>query len=137
MQMFYNCTSLENVYFYALDTTSFGSGQGTFYNMLVGVTGCTVHFPKRIQSTISSWSDVINGFGGTNTVVLYDIVTTIVGANGNSYLRQEKDSTSTATAWNYNDVLYYTSGTSEPTVGTTIYSDSACTTSVTTASSIS
>lgn len=133
---FNGCTSLANVYFYALNTTSFDSYTNQFNKMLSGVTGCTVHFPMRIQSTIGSWSDVTGGFGGTNTTVLFDIVTELTGADSNTYIRKEKESTSTATAWIYNDVIYYTSGTTEPAVSDTIYSDAACTTPVTTISAI-
>lgn len=129
--------ALSNIYFYALDTNSFGGYTRQFDSMLYGCNNITVHFPMRIQSTIGSWSSVTGGFGGTNTTVLFDIVTTAVGADSVSYSRQEKDSTSTATAWVNNDTLYYTSGTTEPTVGATIYSDSACTTAVTTIDSIS
>ena len=135
--MFNGCSNLSRVSFYALDTNSFGSSTSQFNKMLNGVTGCTVHFPMRIQSTIGSWSDVTAGFNGTNTTVLFDIVTTLTGADSNSYVRTQKNSTSTATAWTYNNTLYYTSGTTEPSVGDTIYSDAACTTTVTTVSSIS
>ena len=135
--MFKNCTSLTSVWFYALDTDSFGSYTNQFNSMLSSDTGCTVHFPMRIQATIGSWSDVTNGFGGTNTTVLFDIVTSLVGADTNTYVRTQKNSTGSATAWTYNNVLYYTSGTTEPSVGDTIYSDSACTTAVTTISSLS
>ena len=131
---FQNCTSLQSLYFYAL--SSFGGNTNQFNNMLNGCSNVTVHFPMAIQSTIGSWSSVTGGFGGTNTTVLFDIVTSAVGADTNTYQRQEKDSTSTATAWTYNDTLYYTSGNAEPQVGDTIYSDSACTTAVTTISSI-
>lgn len=133
---FNGCTSLANVYFYALNTTSFDTYTNQFNNMLKSVTGCTVHFPMRIQSTIGSWSDVTGGFGGTNTTVLFDIVTELTGADSNTYIRKEKESTGTATAWIYNDVIYYTSGTTEPAVSDTIYSDAACTTPVTTISAI-
>lgn len=135
-QCFSSCSSLESIWFYALTPTSFGSYTNHFYQMLNFVTGCTVHFPMAIQSTIGSWSDVTDGFRGTNTTVLFDIVTTLTGADSNAYTRKQKDSTDTATAWTYNDTLYYTSGTTEPQVGDTIYSDSACTTAVTTISSI-
>lgn len=142
--LFYGATSLQSVWFYALNTNSFGSGTYQFNGMLTGVTGCTVHFPMAIQSTIGSWSDVTGGFGGTNTTVLFDLVTSLTGADSNTYTRSEKDSTSTATAWTYNDTLYYTSGVSdntngvnEPAVGDNIYSDAACTTVVTTVSAIS
>lgn len=137
------CRSLQSLWFYALNTNSFGTRTNQFNNMLSGCTDVTVHFPIRIQSTIGSWTDVTNGFGGTNTTVLFDIVTTLTGADGNTYTRQEKDSTTTATAWVYNDTLYYTSGVSdnangvnEPEVGDTIYSDSACTTAATTIATV-
>ena len=140
---FEQCTSLQSLWFYALNTNSFGSRTNQFYIMLNGCTNVTVHFPMAIQSTIGSWSDVTNGFGGTNTTVLFDIVTSLTGADSNTYTRSEKDSTSTATAWTYNDTLYYTSGVSnntagvnEPSVADTIYSDDACTTSVTTITAI-
>ena len=133
---FTNCTSLIRVSFYALNTNSFGTRTNQFSNMLSGCTNVTVHFPMAIQSTIGSWADVTAGFGGANTTVLFDIVTTLTGADSNTYIRTQKSSTSTATAWTYNDTLYYTSGTSEPSVGDTIYSDAACTTAVTTISSI-
>ena len=129
------CTSLKNMYFYALKPASFNN-TNVFDNMLLGVTGCTVHFPMSVQSTIGSWTSVTGGFDGTNTIVLFDIVQTLTGADTNSYVRSEKDSTSTANAWLYNSTLYYTSGTTEPQVGDTIYSDSACTTAVTTISAI-
>lgn len=143
-QTFANNLNLQSVWFYALNTSSFGNNTNQFNNMLSGVTGCTVHFPMAIQSTIGSWSDVTNGFSGTNTTVLFDIVTTLTGADGNTYTRQEKDSTTTATAWVYNDTLYYTSGVSdndhgvnEPSVSDAIYSDAACQNSITTITAIS
>ena len=44
--------------------------------MLSGVTGCTVHFPSNLESVIGSWSDVTDGFDGTNTTVLFDLPAT-------------------------------------------------------------
>lgn len=70
---FQNCTSLTSVSFPALTASSFGSNTDQFSNMLYGCTNVTVHFPAAIQSTISSWSDVTRGFGGTNTTVLFDL----------------------------------------------------------------
>lgn len=134
--LFYGCTNLSRVSFYALDTNSFGAYTNQFTNMLYGITGCTVHFPMRIQSTIGSWSSVTGGFAGTNTTVLFDIVCTLTGADTNTYTRSQKNSTSTATAWDNSGTLYYTSGTTEPAVSDTIYSDAACTTPVTTVSAI-
>lgn len=70
---FAGCTNLASLSFPALTSTSFGSYTNQFNNMLSGVTGCTVHFPSNLQSVIGSWSDVTNGFGGTNTTVLFDL----------------------------------------------------------------
>ena len=70
---FEGCTSLTTVSFPALTTSSFGANTNQFNNMLFGCTGVTVHFPAAIQSTIGSWSSVRNGFGGTNTTVLFDL----------------------------------------------------------------
>lgn len=140
---FIACGLLQSLWFYALNTDSFGPYTNQFNGMLSSCSNVYVHFPIRIQSTIGSWSDVTNGFGGINTTVLFDLVTSLTGADGNTYTRQEKDSTSTATAWVYNDTLYYTSGVSdndhgvnEPAVSDAIYSDAACTQSVTTITAI-
>lgn len=73
---FSSCRNLKNIYFYSLNSTSFGSYTNQFNNMLSGVTGCTVHFPSNLQSVIGSWSSVTSGFGGTNTTVLFDLPAT-------------------------------------------------------------
>lgn len=70
---FEDCTSLTTVSFPALTTSSFGNYTNQFNNMLSGCSGVTVHFPAAIQSKIGSWSSVTNGFGGTNTTVLFDL----------------------------------------------------------------
>ena len=76
VKTFYNCTSLTSVSFPALKSTSFGTYTSQFNNMLSGCTGVTVHFPSNLQSVIGSWSDIIAGFGGTNTTVLFDLPAT-------------------------------------------------------------
>lgn len=73
---FAGCTSLQSISFPALTSASFGSNTHQFYYMLQYVTGCTVHFPSNLQSVIGSWSDVTNGFNGTNTTVLFDLTAT-------------------------------------------------------------
>ena len=73
---FRSCTSIASISFPALTSTSFGSYNTQFNNMLYGVTGCTVHFPSNLQSVIGSWSDVTAGFGGTDTTVLWDLPST-------------------------------------------------------------
>lgn len=70
------CTSLTTLSFPALTSTSFGSYTNQFNGMLLGVTGCTVHFPSNLQSVIGSWSSVTSGFSGTNTTVLFDLTAT-------------------------------------------------------------
>ena len=70
---FRSCTSLTSLSFPALTTSSFGTATNQFNNMLTKVRGCTVHFPAAIQSTIGNWTSVQNGFGGTNTTVLFDL----------------------------------------------------------------
>lgn len=73
---FSDCTSLLSLSFPSLKSTSFGVYHGQFQSMLSGVTGCTVHFPSNLQSVIGSWTDVQNGFDGTNTTVLFDLTAT-------------------------------------------------------------
>lgn len=73
---FRDCTSLTSLSFPSLNSNSFGSYTKQFSYMLYGVTGCTVHFPSNLQSVIGNWTDVQNGFGGTNTTVLFDLPAT-------------------------------------------------------------
>ena len=44
--------------------------------ILAGCSGVTVHFPSNLESVIGEWSNVVNGFGGTNTTVLFDLPST-------------------------------------------------------------
>lgn len=138
-------TGLTSLSFPALTSTSFGNYTNQLNNMLSGVTGCTVHFPSNLQSVIGSWSAVTAGFGGTNTTVLFDLpaTVTLTGADTVTYTRNPKYDTATALAWKVGAYgttnftpAYYTSGTTDPAASATIYSDSACTTPVTTISSI-
>ena len=103
-QMFYDCTNLSSVNLSclcklgtsnqlsqmftntALTTLSFpnlaytsANYNSAFSSTLSGVTGCTVHFPSDWQTAMSSWTNITNGLGGTNTTVLFDLpaVTTL------------------------------------------------------------
>ena len=100
-----------------------------------------MHFPSNLQSVIGSWSDVQNGFGGTNTTVLFDLPATVTLVGTNSYYRNPKYDTATALAWFDTSATratpYYTSGTTDPVVNDAIYSDAGCTTQVDTIASIS
>lgn len=75
---FRNSSSMngKSLSFPSLNSNSFDGNTNCFSNMLKGVTGCTVHFPSNLQSVIGSWSDVTNGFGGTNTTVLFNLPAT-------------------------------------------------------------
>lgn len=136
-QLFGQCTSLTEIAFYAVNNATFTNTNNSCFEVwLTGCTGVTVRFPMRVQTKLSSFSNITNGLGGTNTTVLFDIVTTIIGANSTSFNRKEAESTATAIAWTSGNTLYYTAGTTEPAVGDTIYSDAACTTAVTTVASL-
>lgn len=127
---FSDCLSLQEVIFYRLNNVT---ESGCFGNMLSSTTNATVHFPVSLQATIGGWSDVQNGFGGTNASVLFDIAAQIDCANGVSYTRHQADSTASYTAFcDPDNVLYYTAGNTEPQVGDNVYSDTALTTVVTT-----
>jgi hypothetical protein len=146
--LFYNtfsgCTSLTDIYFPCITPSSFGSNTNQFAGMLPGVTGCAIHFPSNTQAKIETIGGYPN-FGGTNTTVLFDLpaTNTLTGADSNTYTRNPKYDTATALAWKVGAYgttnftpAYYTSGTTDPVVSDTIYSDSACTTAVTTVSAI-
>ena len=138
---FNSCVALTSLYFPALKSTAFGTQTNQFNGMLYGVRGCTVHFPSNLQSVIGSWTSVTAGFSGTNTTVLFDLPATVTLVGTNSYERNPKFDTAGALAWydtsSTRATPYYTSGTTDPTVNSAIYSDSACTTQVDTVASIS
>lgn len=134
--MFQNCTSLSEIKMPALKTILSAS---VFSNMLQGTSNVAVHVPSNFGTTLPS-----NFFGGTGTTVSYDLpaVVVLTGADTKEYERNPKYDTATALAWRINGTMpntttYYTSGLTDPTVGTTIYSDSACTIAETTVDSIS
>ena len=146
-QAFQNDTSLTTLSFPSLSSRGNNS---VFYNMLSGVTGCTIHFPKNLDpqtgSTVISSLSTYPNFGGTNTVLAFDLPSTLTltGADTVTYTRNPKYDTATALAWKVGAYgttnltpAYYTSGTTDPAVSDTIYSDSACSTALTTIYSIS
>ena len=72
---FWYCTNLKHIYFPAITENSFGQSTGAFLSMLNGVTGCSLHFPSNVQSLIEGLDKYPN-FGGTDTVVLFDLPAT-------------------------------------------------------------
>lgn len=77
---FTNCSGLMSLSFPALTSTSFGSYKNQFSSMVSGVTGCTIHFPSNLDpqggSTVISSLVGYPNFGGTNTVLAYDLPAT-------------------------------------------------------------
>ena len=70
-------SSAKHIYFNSLKSDSFDTS-GAYYHfesMLMGVTGCTLHFPSNLSSVIPTL-DTYPNFGGTNTVILYDLEAT-------------------------------------------------------------
>lgn len=131
--MFNGCTGLTDIKMPSLQYVHDGQVFNAFLN---GVTGCTVHFPSNMSSYAFN-------LGGTNTTVLYDLpaTVTLTGADTKTYERNPKYDTATALGWyevgtDRFTTQYYTSGTTDPAVSDTIYSDSACTNAVTTIDSI-
>lgn len=70
---FTNCTALEDVYFHGLTINCFTGYNEQFKEMLTGCNNVTVHFPAAVQSVAESNVDVMDGFNGTNTSVVYDL----------------------------------------------------------------
>ena len=66
-------SGVRSLLFPALTSESFGNYTNQFEGMLSGVSNCTVHFPVDLRDTIENWSDITNGFSGTNTTVLFDL----------------------------------------------------------------
>lgn len=133
---------LQDIYFPML--TTFGTN--CFYTNAFGHrSGLTIHFRKDVQATVEALPSYDILWGAVNSTVLFDLAGTLTGADGNSYTRYELGSVyasetagaeKVATGWRYNNVTYYTPGETEPAVGDTIYSNSACTTAVTTISAV-
>ena len=146
-----SCSSMTSLSFPAVNPNSFGDKTNQFVGMCSNIPNITLHFPSNVQSVIEGLVgySTTAPFGAVAGTVLFDLPATVIltGANSQAYERSPKDDTATALAWRKQDTgtepnlvidwtPFYTSGTSDPTVGDTIYSDSACTTAVTTISSI-
>lgn len=144
------CVNLANVYFRSIKTIA---ADNVFVSFASNVGNCTFHFPANMQATIETMSgySTTAPFGALAGTVLFDLpsVLTLTGVDTKTYERNPVYDTGTALAW-YDTTLdpsnistgngrttpFYTSGTADPSVSDTIYSDAACTTPVTTISSI-
>lgn len=67
---FGGATGLKEIWFPELVEVK---GTNVFTSMLTGVTGCTVHFRADMEEVLKDNADVMAGFAGTDTVVLFDI----------------------------------------------------------------
>lgn len=144
---FGDCQSLTQLYFPALSEEYLSDYTYAFTGMLVGTENVTVHFPGNLQD-MTQFQDVIDGFGGTNTTVLFDLPYTylIEAEIDGSFEVFERDpmhdniSGVPALAWRLHDTepntgyFLYTAGDTNPSQGDTIYSDGSCTEAVSTIS---
>lgn len=77
---FDNCIALTSISFPSLTSSSFGSAVNQFSNLVYKVTGCTIHFPSNLDpaggSTVLSSLTGYPNFGGTNTVLAFDLPAT-------------------------------------------------------------
>lgn len=144
---FSNCTNLTSLWFPSITPASFGSRTGQLSTMCSGVPNVTLHFPSNSQAKVETLGgySATAPFGAVSGTVLFDLpkTVTLTGADTIEYTRNPKYDTATALAWKVGAYgttnftpEYYTSGTTDPAVSDTIYSDAACTTTVTTISSI-
>jgi len=111
-----------------------------FTYLVSSVTGCTIHFPSNLETQISGWT-----FSGTNTVVLFDLPAVPVikymptgQSTAVTLFRAATHDTGSNMGWylQSSPTWAFTSGTTQPSVGDNVYSDSACTTVIGTIDSI-
>ena len=74
--MFAENGNLRYLAFPALTLNSFGSNTSQFNSMLYGCRSVVVHFPSNLSALLGSWTSIQNGFGGTNTTILFDLPAT-------------------------------------------------------------
>ena len=145
-QAFLSCANLANLYFYAIDGDTFDGEVSAFNRMLRNCPNVTVHFPSNRQTLIEGMTgySTTAPFGATAGQVLFDLpptaTLTVSTDTGNVQFKRspafDEDTQGNGLAWrgaealDAEDQMYYTSGTSLPAVNDSLYSDSACTTSV-------
>ena len=137
------------VSFYAINEDTFSDGVDQFRcvnTMDTMLSGCSkaveLHFPAKVEQFFLDYVPAATAdFGcdtGATVTILYDIQTEITGTSGDTYIRKERYSTSTATAWDLNDTIYYTLGTGYAPLsgGEDVYSDPECTNQVDTVDTV-
>lgn len=121
----YNAFEYHNLSYLMLPSLkpeNFMENNSQFYCMLYNVSNCTVYFPSSMQQAIGSWSDVISGFNGTSTTVIFYIPTKI------TVNIEQENATISSTDNIYNGVIFaigssanyvvYDSSTSKAYLGT-------------------
>jgi surface protein len=145
--MFNGCTNLTSLSFPSITPNSFGTRTNQFSGMCTNIPNITLHFPSNTQAKIETLFgySTTAPFGAVAGTVLFDLPATytLTGADSNTYSRNPKYDTATSLAWKVGAYgttnftpAYYTSGTTDPAVSDAIYSDAACTQSVTTITAI-
>ena len=134
-QMFYSCAGLVRVDFPKLtvvsDTNAMGknTSTGMFRNC---INLAEMHFRVDAQTLIESLAGYATKFGATNCTIYFDLIGTIT-VSGVAYSRDEPnsirvDGNKTFVAWkDASNNIVYTNATSEPAVGTPVYSDAGTT----------
>ena len=135
-QMFYTCIGLVRVDFPKLTVVSStdAMGKNTSTGMFRNCTNLAeMHFRADAQTLIESLAGYATRFGAPSTCTIYfDLIGTIT-VGGVAYSRNEPnsirvDGTKTFVAWkDASNNIVYTSATSEPAVGTVVYSDQGTT----------
>lgn len=145
--MFADCSNLVDLSFPSITPNTFASQTNQFVGMCQNIPNITLHFPSNTQAKIETLTgySATAPFGATAGTVLFDLpaTNTLTGADSNTYSRNPKYDTATSLAWKVGaygttDFMpaYYTSGTTDPAVSDTIYSDAECTQTVTTITAI-
>ena len=68
-----NKQTLKEIYFESLRSDSFGEYTNQFRGMIANNSNVIVHFPSNLESVIGNWADILEGFDGKNTTVLFDL----------------------------------------------------------------
>ena len=133
-QNMFTFSTVKKVYFPALttvDVDAFGwSVSAGAFSSCEQLT--EIHFRADAQATIEAMSVYADKWGATSSTIYFDLIGTIT-VNGVAYSRDEQnsirvDGAKTFVAWkDASNNIVYTNATSEPAVGTPVYSDAGTT----------
>jgi hypothetical protein len=69
----FDSSNIKNLSFSQLTNTALGTYTSQFSHMLNNTSDCVVHFPRNLEPIMNTWPDVLSGFSGTNTTILFDL----------------------------------------------------------------